>query len=72
MRDRVDARTRIASVVAVAGFALVALAARRSLRNAAAGWKIRLPGNWWLRDAHGLLIISAQGGPYTEGAEKLP
>jgi hypothetical protein len=30
------------------------------------------PGNWWLRDSHGLWIISAQGGPYAEGIEKLP
>lgn len=30
------------------------------------------PGNWWLKDAHGLWIISAQGGPYAEGVEKLP
>ena len=30
------------------------------------------PGNWWLRDAHGLWIISAQGDPDTEGVEKLP
>ena len=30
------------------------------------------PGNWWLKDAHGLWIISAQGGPYADGVEKLP
>ncbi|HEY4807637.1 MAG TPA: DUF4087 domain-containing protein [Roseiarcus sp.] len=30
------------------------------------------PGNWWLRDARGLWIISAQGGPYAEGVEKMP
>jgi Protein of unknown function (DUF4087) len=30
------------------------------------------PGNWWLRDAHGLWIISAQGDPDTAGVEKLP
>ena len=30
------------------------------------------PGNWWLKDSHGLWIISAQGGPYAEGIEKLP
>jgi hypothetical protein len=29
------------------------------------------PGNWWLKDRHGLWIISAQGGPYAEGADKL-
>lgn len=30
------------------------------------------PGpNWWLKDAHGLWIISAQGGPSAEGIEKL-
>ena len=30
------------------------------------------PGNWWLRDARGLWIISAQGDPYAEGVEKMP
>ena len=30
------------------------------------------PGNWWLKNSHGLWIISAQGGPYAEGIEKLP
>ena len=30
------------------------------------------PGNWWLRDARGLWIISAQGGPYAEGVQKMP
>jgi hypothetical protein len=30
------------------------------------------PGNLWLRDAHGLWIISAQGGPPADGTEKLP
>ena len=30
------------------------------------------PGNWWLRDARGLWLISAQGGPYAEGVEKMP
>lgn len=30
------------------------------------------PGNWWLRDARGLWIISAQDGPYAEGVEKMP
>jgi hypothetical protein len=30
------------------------------------------PGNWWLKNSLGLRIISAQGGPYAEGAEKLP
>jgi hypothetical protein len=29
------------------------------------------PGNW-LKDSRGLWIISAQGGPYAEGVEKLP
>jgi hypothetical protein len=29
-------------------------------------------GNWWLKDSRGLWIISAQGGPYAEGVEKLP
>jgi uncharacterized protein DUF4087 len=30
------------------------------------------PGNWWLKDSRGLWIISAQGGPYAEGVDKLP
>jgi hypothetical protein len=30
------------------------------------------PGNWWLKDARGVWNISAQGGPYAEGVEKLP
>jgi Protein of unknown function (DUF4087) len=30
------------------------------------------PGNWWLKDSHGLWIISAQGGPYADGVDKLP
>jgi hypothetical protein len=30
------------------------------------------PGNLWLKDSHGLWIISAQGGPYAKGIEKLP
>jgi hypothetical protein len=30
------------------------------------------PGNWWLRDARALWAISAQGGPYAEGVEKMP
>jgi hypothetical protein len=36
------------------------------------GWLENLtPGNWWLKDSHGLWTISAQGGPYAEGIEKL-
>lgn len=29
------------------------------------------PGNWWLKDAHALWIISTQGGPSAQGIEKL-
>ena len=29
------------------------------------------PGNWWLKDAHGLWIIATQGGPPAQGIEKL-
>jgi hypothetical protein len=29
------------------------------------------PGNWWLKDAHALWVISTQGGPSAQGIEKL-
>jgi len=53
---------------------LVALAPLRpALAEERCGWlENPTPGNWWLKDARGLWIISAQGGPYAEGVEKLP
>jgi hypothetical protein len=55
----------------------IALVFAAPLRAAVAeercGWlENPTPGNWWLRDARGLWIISAQGGPYAEGVEKMP
>jgi Protein of unknown function (DUF4087) len=56
--------------------AIVALIFAASLYPARAdercGWlENPTPGNWWLKDSHGLWIISAQGGPYAEGVEKI-
>lgn len=54
-----------------AGLALVA-SLYPALAEERCGWlENPTPGNWWLKDAHGLWIISAQGGPYAEGVEKL-
>ena len=55
----------------------IALVFAAPLRAAVAeercGWlENPTPGNWWLRDARGLWIISAQDGPYAEGVEKMP
>jgi len=45
----------------------------RALADERCGWlENPTPGNWWLKNADGVWIISAQGGPYAEGAEKLP
>ena len=71
-RARRRMQRRIANVVFVAGLALLALG-RPALAEERCGWlENPTPGNWWLRDAHGLWIISAQGGPYAEGVDKLP
>jgi hypothetical protein len=55
----------------------IVLALSACLRPARAeercGWlENPTPGNWWLKNSLGLWIISAQGGPYTEDAKKLP
>ncbi len=56
----------------VLGLALTALPGP-VLAEERCGWlENPTPGNWWLKDAHGLWVISAQGGPYAEGVEKLP
>ena len=31
--------------------------------------KSHSPGNWWLKDAHGLWITATQGGPPAQGIE---
>jgi len=63
---------RVASIGLVLGLVLIA-PVRPALAEERCGWlENPTPGNWWLRDAHGLWIISAQGGPYAEGVEKLP
>jgi hypothetical protein len=71
-RSRSRAGRRIVNVGLVVG--LVALAPLRpALAEERCGWlENPTPGNWWLKDARGLWIISAQGGPYAEGVEKLP
>jgi Protein of unknown function (DUF4087) len=68
--------TRSGRRLAKAGV-IVALILTASLRPVLAevrcGWlENPTPGNWWLKDAHGLWMISAQGGPYAKGVEKLP
>jgi hypothetical protein len=64
-------RRRVASIGLVIGLALIA-PVQPALAEERCGWlENPTPGNWWLRDAHGLWIISAQGGPYAEGVEKL-
>jgi hypothetical protein len=71
-RSRGRAGRRIGKIGLVV--ALVALAPLRpALAEERCGWlENPTPGNWWLKDAHGLWIISAQGGPYAEGVENLP
>jgi Protein of unknown function (DUF4087) len=71
-RARRRMQRRIANIVFLAGLAFLALG-RPALAEERCGWlENPTPGNWWLRDAHGLWIISAQGGPYAEGVDKLP
>ena len=71
-RPRRRPECRVASIAFVIGLVLIA-PVQPALAEERCGWlENPTPGNWWLRDAHGLWIISAQGGPYAEGAEKLP
>src|SRR5208283_1353890 len=61
---------QLAKLSVVVGMALVA-PLRPALAEERCGWlENPTPGNWWLKDAHGLWIISAQGGPYADGVEK--
>jgi hypothetical protein len=71
-RSRGRAGRRIGKIGLVV--ALVALAPiRPALAEERCGWlENPTPANWWLKDARGLWIISAQGGPYAEGVENLP
>jgi hypothetical protein len=75
MRTTPNSTLRSERRLAGAGF-IVGLTIAASLCPALAeercGWlQNPTPGNWWLKDSHGLWIISAQGGPYAEGIEKL-
>ncbi|MGA8587607.1 MAG: DUF4087 domain-containing protein [Roseiarcus sp.] len=71
-RSRRRPECRVASIGLVLGLVLIA-PVQPALAEERCGWlENPTPSNWWLRDAHGLWIISAQGGPYAEGAEKLP
>jgi Protein of unknown function (DUF4087) len=71
-RSRRRPECRVASIGLVLGLVLIA-PVQTALAEERCGWlENPTPGNWWLRDAHGLWIISAQGGPYAEGVEKLP
>jgi hypothetical protein len=66
------ARRRLARVGVIVGLTLAA-SLYPVFAEERCGWlENPTPGNWWLRDSHGLWIISAQGGPYAEGIEKLP
>jgi hypothetical protein len=63
---------RIAKAGVIVGLTMIA-PLRPALAEERCGWlENPTPGNWWLKDPHGLWIISAQGGPYAEGIEKLP
>jgi hypothetical protein len=71
-RSRRRLECRVASIGLVIGLVLIA-PVQPALAEERCGWlENPTPGNWWLRDAHSLWIISAQGGPYAEGVEKLP
>ena len=66
------ARRRLARVGVIVGLTLAA-SLYPVFAEERCGWlENPTPGNWWLRDSHGLWIISAQGGPYAEGIDKLP
>jgi hypothetical protein len=65
-------KRRIAKVGVLIGLMVIA-PLRPAVAEERCGWlENPTPGNLWLKDAHGLWIISAQGGPYAEGVEKLP
>jgi hypothetical protein len=71
-----NSRTRAGRCLVKAA-AIIGLMVTASLYPALAdercGWlQNPTPGNWWLKDSHGLWVISAQGGPYAVGIEKLP
>lgn len=71
-RSLTRAARHIANVGLVVGLALIT-PLRPALAEKRCGWlENPTPGNWWLKDHHGLWIVSAQGGPYAEGVEKLP
>ena len=62
---------RLATAGAIVGLTIAA-SLSPVLAEERCGWlENPTPGNWWLRDSHGLWILSAQGGPYAEGIEKL-
>ena len=70
-RSRRRAGRGIGKVGLVVGLVALALL-RPALAEERCGWlENPTPGNWWLKDARGLWIISAQGGPYADGVEKL-
>ena len=76
MRAGLNSRARAGRCLLKAGV-IIGLALTASLGPAFAeercGWlENPTPGNWWLKDSQGLWIISAQGGPYAGGVEKLP
>jgi hypothetical protein len=63
---------RLAEASVIIGLALTA-SLGPAFAEERCGWlENPTPGNWWLKDSRGLWIISAQGGPYAEGVEKLP
>ena len=71
-RSRPRPERRVASIGLVLGLVCIA-PVQFALAEERCGWlENPTPGNWWLRDARGLWIISAQGGPYAEGVESCP
>ena len=63
---------RIARASAIVGLTMIAPPHPASAEERCGWLENPTPGNWWLKDRHGLWIISVQGGPYAEGVEKLP
>jgi Protein of unknown function (DUF4087) len=65
---RLDRRLAISGVIIALTLAAPAFGDERRC-----GWlENPTPGNWFLKDRRGLWIISAQGGPFAQGVEKLP